>query len=627
MRGIARGLRSRWAVVAHDLVMIPLAWFGAYWLRFNLGPVPWVFMHQAVDALPLVWIVQGVVFWNMGLYRGIWRFASVPDLRRIGTAAVAGTAGSALAIFLVGRLVDVPRSSFVLDGLLLIVFLGAPRFLYRSFKDRTLYREGDKRALIVGAGRAGEMLARDLLRDTQIGYRPVAFVDDERRRGEEIHGLPVAGTFAEIPDIVERLKVDILFIAITESKGSAMRRLIELCETSNRPFRILPDLQNVVDGQVSIRELREVNIEDLLGREPVMLDWQEIGQSVRGKVVVVTGAGGSIGSELCRQIARLVPRTLVLFERGEYNLYAIELELRQHHPDLHLVPALLDVCDADAVERLFAGQRPDVVFHAAAYKHVPLLESQARAAVRNNVFGTAVLVDAADRHGCGTFLLISTDKAVNPSNIMGATKRAAEIICQDRQARSRTRFVTVRFGNVLGSAGSVIPLFRRQIAAGGPVTVTHPDITRYFMTIPEACTLILQASVIGTGGEIFVLDMGEPIRIRYLAEQLILLSGKRPNEDIEIAYTGLRPGEKLYEELFYADEQLRATRHPKIRLAQAGAVDAGSLKRRLALLNARCEEGIDEAIRDDLVALIGEFLPETAVDAKALPVSEAKGSG
>ncbi|MDA8390125.1 MAG: nucleoside-diphosphate sugar epimerase/dehydratase [Gammaproteobacteria bacterium] len=586
--------------------MIPLAWFGAYWLRFNLDSVPPLFMDQAVRNLPLVWAVQGLVFWNTGLYRGIWRFASVPDLRRIATAVVAGTAGSALAIFLVMRLAHAPRSVFVLDGLLLVVFLGAPRFLYRAFKDRSLYRDGDKRALIVGAGRAGEMLARDLLRDTDIGYRPVAFVDDDRRRGEEIHGLPVVGSCQDIPAVVNRFQIDILFIAVTESKGSVMRRLIELCESSNRPFRILPDLRNVVDGQVSIRELREVNIEDLLGREPVMLEWQQIDQSVRGKVVVVTGAGGSIGSELCRQIARLAPRTLVLFERGEYNLYAIELELRQRHPDLHIVPALGDVGDAHVVDRTFTAHRPDIVFHAAAYKHVPLLEGQGRAAVRNNVFGTMVLVDAADRHGCGTFLLISTDKAVNPSNIMGATKRAAEIVCQERQMRSKTRFLTVRFGNVLGSAGSVIPLFRQQIAAGGPVTVTHPEITRYFMTIPEACTLILQASVIGGGGEIFVLDMGEPIRIRYLAEQLILLSGKRPDEDIDIVYTGLRPGEKLYEELFYADEQLLPTRHPKIRLAQAGSVDAASFEAQLAVLSARCEEGPDEGIREDLLALIGQ---------------------
>ncbi len=621
MRGMTKGIRHRWAVVAHDLVMIPLAWFGAYWLRFNLASIPPLFINQAVFDLPLVWVVQGLVFWNMGLYRGIWRFASVPDLRRIGTAVVAGTAGSALAIFLAVRLAHVPRSVFVLDGLLLIVFLGAPRFLYRSFKDRTLYRDGDKRALIVGAGRAGEMLARDLLRDTNIGYRPVAFVDGDRRRGEEIHGLPVAGSWDDIPAVADRFQIDILFIAVTESKGSVMRRLIELCERSGRPFRILPDLRNVVDGQVSIRELREVKIEDLLGREPVMLEWQQIDQSVRGRVVVVTGAGGSIGSELCRQIARLAPRTLLLFERGEYNLYAIELELRQRHPDLPIVPALGDVGDPHVVDRLFAAHHPDIVFHAAAYKHVPLLEGQCRAAVRNNVLGTTVLVDAADRYGCGTFLLISTDKAVNPSNIMGATKRAAEIICQERQMRSKTRFLTVRFGNVLGSAGSVIPLFQQQIAAGGPVTVTHPDITRYFMTIPEACTLILQASVIGDGGEIFVLDMGEPIRIRYLAEQLILLSGKRPDEDIDIVYTGLRPGEKLYEELFYADEHLLPTRHPKIRLAHAGLVDAASLQARLSILGARCGEGSDEAIRQDLLALIGQ---PAAAAAEVVPLVSGK---
>ncbi len=596
---------GRWAVVAHDLVAIALAWLGAYWLRFNMGYVPHVFWRQGLRLLPVILVVQGLVFWSMGLYRGLWRFASVPDLLRIFKAIVAGTVASAFILFLGERLEFVPRSAFVLDGMLLTLLLGGPRFFYRFFKDRGLYQASGKKALIAGAGRAGEMLVRDLLRDSGVGFRPVAFVDDNPRRiGQEIHGVPVVADCGQLPQVAARLEVDIVFIAVTEAKASHMRRLVELCERSGRPFRILPGLQSLVDGQVTVRELREVRIEDLLGREPVLLYQDEIASGIGGKAVLVSGAGGSIGSELCRQIARLGPRRLILLEHSEFNLYNIELELRRDYPHLALLPVLGDVRDAVLVDRVLGRERPDIIFHAAAYKHVPMLEGQGRAAVLNNVFGTETLAAAADRHGCGVFLLISTDKAVNPSNIMGATKRAAEILCQQMNGRSRTRFLTVRFGNVLGSAGSVIPLFKAQIASGGPVTVTHRDITRYFMTIPEACGLILQSSVIGKGGEIFVLDMGEPVRIGYLAEQLILLSGKRPGQDIEIVYSGLRPGEKLYEELFYADEALLATTHPKIRVTPGTCADPTRFVQGLERLRLLCarddEQELAEALRDTI---------------------------
>ncbi|WP_297375996.1 nucleoside-diphosphate sugar epimerase/dehydratase [Acidiferrobacter sp.] len=596
---------GRWAVVAHDLVAIALAWLGAYWLRFNMGYVPHVFWRQGLRLLPVILVVQGLVFWSMGLYRGLWRFASVPDLLRIFKAIVAGTVASAFILFLGERLEFVPRSAFVLDGMLLTLLLGGPRFFYRFFKDRGLYQASGKKALIAGAGRAGEMLVRDLLRDSGVGFRPVAFVDDNPRRiGQEIHGVPVVADCGQLPQVAARLEVDIVFIAVTEAKASHMRRLVELCERSGRPFRILPGLQSLVDGQVTVRELREVRIEDLLGREPVLLYQDEIACGIGGKAVLVSGAGGSIGSELCRQIARLGPRRLILLEHSEFNLYNIELELRRDYPHLALLPVLGDVRDAVLVDRVLGRERPDIIFHAAAYKHVPMLEGQGRAAVLNNVFGTETLAAAADRHGCGVFLLISTDKAVNPSNIMGATKRAAEILCQQMNGHSRTRFLTVRFGNVLGSAGSVIPLFKAQIASGGPVTVTHRDITRYFMTIPEACGLILQSSVIGKGGEIFVLDMGEPVRIGYLAEQLILLSGKRPGQDIEIVYSGLRPGEKLYEELFYADEALLATTHPKIRVTPGTCADPTRFVQGLERLRLLCarddEQELAEALRDTI---------------------------
>ena len=549
-------------------MMIPLAWLLAYWLRFNLGNIESEYLHQALVALALVVPVQAGVFWAVGLYRGVWRFASMPDLERILKSAFIGTLLSVLFLFIIFRLSELPRSVPILYSLLLVMLLGGPRALYRWYKDRKLGEpEGARRVLIVGAGRAGEMLVRDMLRDRD-GYRPLAFVDDAPSRlGREIHGVPVTGTAESLPEQVGRLDIDIVVLAVPSATVQQRRRLIELCERAGVPFRTVPRLQDLMSGQVSINQLQKVSIEDLLGRDPVVLDWDGILAGLSGKTVMVTGAGGSIGSELCQQLARLKPKRIVLFENCEYNLYRIEKQLRQTFPGLVLDVCLGSVCDAVLVDRVLQRFQPEAIFHAAAYKHVPLLESQVRQAVHNNVIGTRVLADAAVAHGCHEFVLISTDKAVNPANVMGATKRVAEIYCQNLNQRTGTSFITVRFGNVLGSAGSVVPLFREQIAAGGPVTVTHPEMERYFMTIPEATQLIMQASVLGKGGEIFVLEMGEPVRIRYLAEQMIRLSGREPGRDIEIVYTGLRPGEKLYEELFHERETLTPTAHEKIMLA------------------------------------------------------------
>jgi FlaA1/EpsC-like NDP-sugar epimerase len=362
-----------------------------------------------------------------------------------------------------------------------------------------------------------------------------------------------------------------------------------------------------MSGQVTLNQLREVSIDDLLGREPVALDWQAIESELRGKKVLVTGAGGSIGSELCRQIARLQPALLILLDSGEFNLYSIEMELSKNFSRLRISRCLNDVADRPAIEKVFAEFRPEVVFHAAAYKHVPMLEDQVREAARNNVLGTRIMAEVADSFGCEAFVMISTDKAVNPANVMGTSKRAAEVFCQNLNKRSQTRFVTVRFGNVLGSAGSVVPLFKQQIESGGPVTVTHREITRYFMTIPEACQLILQASVMGDGGEIFVLDMGEPIKIAYLAEQMIRLSGKVPGEDIDIAYTGLRPGEKLYEELFHEKEALESTHHEKILLARHREFDWQRLTEILDGMVIACNSCDEPEIRGFLRELVPEW--------------------
>jgi FlaA1/EpsC-like NDP-sugar epimerase len=564
-------LRSRTAAFSHDLLMIPIAWISAFWLRFNLGRIPPEFVESALQSLPWVLVIQGSVYWLFGLYRGVWRFASLPDLVRIVKAVSAGTLLVVVGLFILNRTELIPRSVPVLFFGLQLILLAGPRLLYRWIKDHRLNLGSGQRVLIVGAGRAGEMLVRDMLRDTKSAYFPAGFVDDKvRRQGGEVHGVPVLGPTEAIPEIVARDEIDLLLLAVPSATAKEMRRLVELCEVTGRPFRTVPELRNLMTGQVSISQLRPVSIEDLLGRDPISLDWTGICAGLAGRDVMVTGAGGSIGSELVRQIAVAGPSRLILIDNGEYNLYRIEMELIEHYPELRFTRHLLDITDAAALDEVFAAERPGIVFHAAAYKHVPMLEDQIRAAVRNNVIGTRLVAEAAARRDCERFVLISTDKAVHPANVMGATKRIAEAVCQALDQTSSCRFIIVRFGNVLGSAGSVVPLFGRQIEQGGPVTVTHPDIERFFMTIPEACQLIMQAAVIGDGGEIFVLDMGDPIKIRYLAEQMIRLSGREPGEDIAIQYIGLRPGEKLYEELFYDSEDLIATRHPKIRVAHGG---------------------------------------------------------
>ena len=600
---ILKRLRNRAAAFCHDVLMIPVGWFGAYWLRFNLETVPAEFMRTALEIFPVVLVIQGMLFWYFGLYRGIWRFASMPDLVRIAKAVAFGATASAVVIFLLTRMQGIPRSVFPLYGLLLFAALGGPRFTYRWLKDHKLYRQEGKKALIVGAGKAGEMLVRDLLRDPQRQYEPAGFVDDNTmKRGQEIHGVRVLGGTDDIPDLVS--DIDIILIALPSARSSEMRRIVGICEKTAIPVRTLPKLDDFVTGKASVNALRDVKIDDLLGREAVTLEWSAIRQRVQGCCVLVTGGGGSIGSELCRQIAQLAPARLVIFEQNEFNLYFIDLELRRRFPQLPLVATLGDVGDPVLTEELIREQRPDIVFHAAAYKHVPMLEEQARAAVRNNILSTRTVAQLADKYACKSFVLISTDKAVNPCNVMGATKHVAETYCQCLNENSKTQFITVRFGNVLGSAGSVIPLFQKQIAEGGPVTVTDPNVTRYFMTIPEAAQLILQASSVGRGGEIFVLDMGEPVNIKYLAEQLILLSGKKPGEDIEIVYTGLRPGEKAFEELFHDAEELIETPHPKTLLARSRKLELRVIESEIDAMADACKINDEAELKKRLVNFV-----------------------
>ena len=590
-------VRSRLLVFLHDMLMIPVAWALAYWMRFNLAYVPPEFIAEAGRMLPLVMLVMGVVYWAFGLYRGVWRYASITDLVRIGQAVLVGTTLLLFLLFALNRMVYIPRSLPILFVTFQLMLLAGPRLFYRWFKDRRLDFHAGQRVLIVGAERAGEMLVRDLLRDRHAGYVPVAFVDDKpRRQGGVVHGVPVRGTTEDIPTVVDTFGIDLILLAAPNASAREMQRLVGLCEAAGRPFRTVPQVRELMAGQVAVNQLRPVSIEDLLGRDPVMLDWDGIRQGLTDRVVLVSGAGGSIGSELCRQLRQCRPRRLILVDHGEFNLYRIEMELLEAPDPPDLSRYLVDVTNAAAVDGLFERLRPAVVFHAAAYKHVPLLEDQVQAAMHNNVIGTRVMATAAAAWGCERFVLISTDKAVNPTNVMGASKRFAELICQDMERRSTCRFMTVRFGNVLGSAGSVVPRFQQQIERGGPVTVTDPEIERFFMTIPEACQLIMQAAVIGQGGETFVLDMGEPVKIRYLAEQMIRLSGREPGRDIAITYTGLRPGEKLFEELFYPSEGFADTPHPRIHIAhQAVLVSQDQLETALVELLQALENRSDAA--------------------------------
>ena len=604
-------LTPRLKIILHDLAAIALAWMLALFARFNFALPPAPLVHAGLLALPAVVTVQAALAWRFGLYRGLWRFASLQDLWNIIRAAVLGTVCIGLALFLISRLVNIPRSMFVLYPLFLVALLGGPRLAFRLWKDHSFNLRSvtaATRVLVVGGGEAGESVLREMLRGGS--YLPVGIVDDDARLARSrIHGVPVLGRIDDIPEVVQRRDADIIIIAIPTANSPQMRRIVECCEASGKPFRTLPQLHDMVSGRASMNALREVKIDDLLGRDKVVLDWLKVQASLAGRVVLVSGGGGSIGSELCRQVVALGVERLVIFEQSEHNLYLIERELRAAYPHNKLEFVLGDVCDHVAVEHVFARCKPALVLHAAAYKHVPILQTQVREAVRNNVFGTLAMVDAAERHGCDSFVLISTDKAVRPSSIMGATKRLTELLCETRKRRATTKFITVRFGNVLGSAGSVVPLFQQQIAQGGPVTVTHPEARRYFMTIAEASQLILQAATIGSGGEIFVLEMGAPVNITYLAEQMIRLSGREPGVDIQIVYTGLRAGEKLNEELFLDAERLTPTSHDKMQLAQHVEVDPRQLQDLLSAL-ARAVESFDEV---QITSLLRQAVPDLGV--------------
>ncbi len=617
---IMRILRHpRAAVITHDLVMVVISWLAAEWI-FNRGGASGIVAPLPLAAeLVLVLAVQGVVLWSTGLYKGLWRFASFPDLWNIVRAATFGTLLiiAAMTVFY-GMGVRQVIGPLLLYPAVLFLTLGLPRICYRFWKDSHLPAgktdTAGERALILGAGRSGALLERELRH--RGAFDVVGFLDDdERLRGAQVHGIPVLGAINQLPLKCREVGADIAIIAMPSATNQQMQQVVEICEKSNVEFKTLPTLNDLGNKATRIDDLKRVVIDDLLGREPVSLVWDAIRDGLAGKSVMITGGGGSIGSELCRQIARLNPVELIVVDNGEFALYRIDHELRSDFQDLIFHSVLGDICDSATVEKVIGEYKPDMIFHAAAYKHLPILQTQVREAFRNNILGTMRLAEAAERHDVGTFVLISTDKAVNPANIMGATKRVAEMFCQNMDIRSKTRYITVRFGNVLNSNGSVVPLFKEQIAKGGPVTVTHPEISRYFMTISEASQLIMQAAVLGSGGEIFVLDMGEPVKITYLAEQLIRLSGKEPGKDIQIVYTGLRPGEKLFEELFHELEPYEQTQHEKIFLAHPRQADWDSLGSNLREAELAVKRYDTEVLQRILLRLVPE-LARTSMGAK-----------
>ena len=607
-----------WLILLFKVLIISMALYMAFLLRFDFQ-LPDRFLKTYFLLLPFALVVKFPIFWQQGLFRGWWRYVSMADVILLARANLFASMGFTLAlVFFLDRLAGVPRSVLLLDGAFCFALMAGTRFLTRAARENYLpdftgERRLETTTLIIGAGTAGQVIAREIRQNPTLKKRIVGFIDDDlQKQGHHLVGFKVLGTLEDLSAICRREKIQEIIVAIPSATGKEMRAIVERCETLQIAFKTLPGIGDLIDGRVSIQQVRDVALDDLLGREPIHLDLERIRAFVEGKRVLVTGAAGSIGSEICRQVCRFNPARIILFDNAESPLFNIHRELAGSYPQLHHTAIIGDIRDRARVEGVFDNCLPQVVFHAAAYKHVPLMENNPAEAANNNTRGTRVVAEAADSFHVESFVMISTDKAVNPTNVMGASKRAAELFVQSLARQSRTRFVTVRFGNVLGSAGSVIPIFKEQIARGGPVTVTHPEVTRFFMTIPEATQLVLQAGSMGVGGEIYLLDMGESVRIVTLAEELIQLSGFRPYEDIEIKFTGLRPGEKLYEELLIAGEGIQPTSHEKIMVARATEVDRARLLVQLDELY-QLQQAIDQpGVIAKLREIVPEFMPEKA---------------
>jgi FlaA1/EpsC-like NDP-sugar epimerase len=601
-----------WQVVA-DAALVAAAWYVAFQVRFDKGVPGRYDEFLGLDVFIAVVAVKMLVFVAFGLYEHWWRYVSIQDMWRSFLAVTVASTAAVLVVYLWNPVNGwrLPRGIIVIDWMLVLALVTGVRLLVRTLIERPGRRgivARGKEALIVGAGDAGQLVVREMLKSRALGYTPTALVDDDpRKKNMRLHGIRVLGTTADLPRLVADQKPDEVIIAIPSAPGDVRQRVVNACRDAGVPVKTLPGVHELIAGDLNLfQQLREVQVEDVLGRDSVDLDMPSIASYIAGSTVLVTGAGGSIGSELCRQVAALGAAQIVLVEHAENALVTIERELQHERRFTATVPVLADVKDRVKIRRLFDRHRPDVVFHAAAYKHVPLMEANPLESVRNNVIGTRVIAEIASECGVKRFVLVSTDKAVRPKNVLGQTKALCEWLVEAAAARGAngTSFISVRFGNVLGSSGSVIPLFRRQIARGGPVTVTHPDMERYFMTIPEAVQLIVQAGAIGESGDIFVLDMGKPVKIVDLAHNMIRLSGREPERDIPIEFIGVRPGEKLHEDLWAEGEAAVPTSHPKILRAACRPVDPAWLEEEIAELERLADAG--ETV--EIVARLGELM-------------------
>lgn len=617
------GLRRPVAIAIH-VAVIATAYSVAFALRFDFL-LPAAAARTLWSTLPYLLGIRLLVLGACGVYRGSWRHVGLSDLATLGVATTASTLVFIAVLAGASWLQPVPRSVLVLDWMLFIFMAGGVRFLTRYLRERRFSRRRSRgrRTVLIGAGNAAEQFLRQVLHGRENRLSIVGMLDDDpRTHGLLLHGVRVHGPIDRVRAVAERLRAELLVIAVPSATGEQIRRIVDLCTNTGLEFKILPSLEELLDGRAHIAQLRDVQIDDLLGREPIHLDLAPVRCSLERRTALVTGGAGSIGSELARQIAGFGPCRLVLVDQAESPLYFIHLELARSCPDVEVVPVIADVTDEARLDVIFNAYRPDFVFHAAAYKHVPMMEANVVEAVRNNVLGTWRVAEAAARHGVQTFVLISTDKAVNPSSVMGATKRLGELIVLSHSSlrSSDTDFRAVRFGNVLGSEGSVIPLFRRQLAMGGPVTVTHPEVRRYFMSIPEAVQLVLQASTLAEArGRILMLEMGAPVRIVDLAEQLIRLTGLEPYRDVQIVFTGLRPGEKMHEELTSELEASIPTEVEKVRIVETGTMDADSLGRGLTRLCNALQEGHGAWIVRELRSLVPEYAPQFVEREVALP--------
>lgn len=616
-----------------DILLIGFSWYFAHLLRHNFA-IPDVSLLILKRFIPFVIITKIIIFYLFNLYEGMWRYTSLADMLSILKAGSIASLIVILLTFFIHRLGGFSRSIFIIDWVLTLLFIAGSRVVIRLYYWlgagdesagvrsinflKAIVKPGrkGKRLIIIGAGDCAEKISREIHDNPNLGYRIMGYIDDDPlKANRHIHGIPVLGNRNEISYYVEQLDAQELLIAMPSIAAREMREIVKLCEKSGVPYKTVPGMGELINGKVTIKAIRDVSYNDLIGREPVKLDEEKIGAYLRGKRVLITGAGGSIGSELCRQVCRFSPQSLVLYERAESPLYEIDLELKERFPDVNIIPRLADITDTCKLERAFTDTRPEVVFHAAAYKHVPMLEHNPWEAVGNNILGTRNVIEASNNAGVERFVFVSTDKAVRPANVMGSSKRVAELMIQAQNGcnLTDTKFITVRFGNVVGSVGSVIPLFKRQIEKGGPVTVTHPEITRFFMTIPEACQLILQAGSMGNGGEIFILDMGVPIKIAEMAEDLIRLSGFEPYRDIDIKFIGLRPGEKLYEELITEGEGIVNTSHKKIMVLKGTPCDLSILNGRLENMKSLMQKQDGDGIRQALKEILPEYIEQETV--------------